>query len=237
MAAPFRTLLLSLAFVATHAAGQVDSNLQTLLNALMQGTEVALFTPLADGTVQVTSFRVPGQRSAAEAAALIQRARLNLTNLGVATPTGEQLATALIGGPVDVPSGRTSMVGVLPAGTTGTQLRSQVVTAGGLPQAVAVSPAGVASPGNAAAGGTASSGASVLSGPLAGMTVAQQTQALELANAQLAALGITQPTPQQVTTMLQGGTLVTPAGAGVTVPGLISGRATQAPIVTPTPTR
>jgi hypothetical protein len=65
------------------------------------------------------------------------------------------------------------------------------------------------------------------------MTVAQQTQALELANAQLAALGITQPTPQQVTVMLQGGMLVTPAGAGVTVPGLISGRATAAPIVTP----
>lgn len=231
MVGKLRAVVLTLSLACGTAAAQVDSNLQSLLNALMQGSDVMLLTPLADGTVQVVSFRAPGQRSAAEAAALIERARENLANLGVTQPTGQQLAAALVGGAVDIPSGRTGMTGVLPAGTRG-MVTTQVVNPAGLPQVV--SPAGVAAAGSAAAGGT-SAPLSTPNGPLAGLTVAQQTQALQLANSQLAALGITQPTPQQVITMLQGGTLMTPAGASVTVPGLVSGRAAQAPLVTPAP--
>ena len=230
MVGKLRAVVAALAIASAPALAQVDSSLQTLLNALMQGSEVALLTQLADGTVQVTSFRAPGQRSATDAAALIERARVNLANLGVAAPTGEQLAVALAGGPIEIPSGRTSMIGVLPAGTNGVEVRTQVVSQAGLPSIVAVSPAGVGAA-SAASGGTAPGGAAALNGPLAPMSLAQQTQATELARAQLAAMGITQPTPTQVQTMLQGGTLLTPDGVSVTVPGLVSGRPAQAPVV------
>lgn len=193
MAGQFRALVLFLALACTQAAAQVDPNYQALLNALMQGTQVALLSPLPDGTLQVTSFTAPGQRSAVEAAALIERARVNLSNLGVAQPTGQQLALALAGGTISVPSGSTQITGVVPQGT----IRSQVVSANGFPQIVGASPGGV-NPGQAAAGGTAAQP----NGGLAGVTQAQQTQALQIAHDRLAALGINNPTPQQVAVML-----------------------------------
>jgi len=194
----------------------------------MQGTPVALLTPLPDGTVQVTSFTAPGQRSATDAAALIQRARTNLANFGVVQPTGQQLAAALAGGPLTVPSGSTAIAGVVPGAT----MQTQIVNASNLPMVVAPSSAGV-TPGNAAAGGSVASSATLPNGGLAGLTSAQQTQALLLAQSQLAALGIANPTPQQVAAMLNGGTIATPAGTPLSVPGLLSGQPAQAPIVSP----
>ena len=209
-----RSAVLLLALACTQAGAQVDANFQTLLTALTQGTEVALLTPLADGTLQVTSFRAPGPRSVADAAALIESARINLANLGVGQPSGQQLALALGGGTVDIPSGRTQLPGVL----TGATIRSQVVNTGSLPQVVGgLSPGGVA-PGQAAAGGTAATP----NGGLAGLTLAQQTQVLQLATSQLAALGIVNPTPQQLAAALNGGNVVTPGGTSMLLPGLIS---------------
>lgn len=148
MAGQLRNVVIFLALVCAPAlAQQVDPNFQALLNALMQGTPVALLTPLPDGTVQVTSLTAPGQRSAADAAMLIQRAQVNLQNLGVVQPTGQQLATALAGGAIDVPTGRTQLPAVLPQGAT---LQSQIVNSARLPTIVGVSPGGV----SAAAGGS-----------------------------------------------------------------------------------
>ena len=223
MAVPLRAVILFLALACSPALAQVqqiDASFQALLNALMQGTQVALLTPLPDGTLQVTSFTAPGQRSAAEAATLIEQARLNLANFGIQQPTGQQLATALAGGTLNVPTGSTSLVGVLPQTGTPPTLNTQVVTTAGLPQVIApLSPGGV----NAAAGGSVPSSAR--------LTPAQQTQALQLAQGQLALLGITNPTPQQVAAMLNGGSITTPAGAQMTLPGLISAQPAQAPIV------
>ena len=147
MAGQLRNVVIFLALVCSPAlAQQVDPNFQALLAGLMQGTPITLLTPLSDGTVQVTSFTAPGQRSAADAAMLLQRAQVTLQNLGVVRPTGQQLATALAGGAIDVPTGRTSIPSVL-AGAT---LDSQVVNAASLPTIVGVSPGGV----NAAAGGS-----------------------------------------------------------------------------------
>ncbi len=196
----------------------------------MQGTEAALLTPLPDGTLEVTTFIAPGQRSAAEAAGLIERARVSLESFGVQQPTGRQLALALAGGTIDVPAGRTQIAGVLPQGASGVTLRTQVINAASLPTVIGVSPGGV----NAGAGGTASSGA-LLNGALAGVGPAQQTLALQLAHEHLAALGITNPTPQQVAAMLNGGTIATPAGTPITVLGLFPSQPTQQPLVTPTP--
>jgi len=234
MAGHLRTLVVFLAFACSPALAQVDANLQTLLNALMQGTPVALLTPLPDGTVEVTSFTAPGQRSAADAALLIEQARINLANFGIEQPTGQQLALALAGGTIDVPTGRTQIAGVLPQGTTGVTLRSQIVNASGLPTIVGVSPGGVevSAGGAAAAGGTANSSA-LPNGALAGVGPAQQTLALQAAHNQLAALGIANPTPQQVAAMLSGGTITTPAGTPVNVLGLFPSRPAQPPMVTP----
>jgi hypothetical protein len=175
MAGLLRTVVVFLALACAPALAQqtqqTDANLQALLNALMSGTPVTLLSPLRDGTVEVTSLTVPGQRSAAEAALLLERARIDLSNLGVDRPTGQQLSRALAGGTIDVPSGRTQLGGALPQGTPGVALRSQVINAANLPTAVGVSPSGV-TPGQAAAGGTANPP----NGGLAGQMAAPQTQ-------------------------------------------------------------
>jgi hypothetical protein len=167
MAGLLRSVVVIVALASQAAfAQQVDANLQSLLSALMSGSQVALLSPLSDGTVEVTSLTVPGQRSAADAAALIERARVSLQNLGVERPTGQQLARAIAGGTIDVPSGRTQLSGVLPQGTPNVTLRSQVIAAGGLPTVIGVSPAGV-TPGRAAAGGTATAPNGGLAGTMA----------------------------------------------------------------------
>jgi hypothetical protein len=137
----------------------------------MSGSEVALLSPLPDGTIEVTSFAAPGQRSAADAALLIERARIDLANLGIERPTGQQLARALAGGTIDVPTGRTQIGGVLPQGTPGVTVRSQVISAGSLPTIIGVSPGGVGPAPAAAAGGSANPP----SGGLAGSVPPPQT--------------------------------------------------------------
>ncbi|HUQ24945.1 MAG TPA: hypothetical protein VM140_04685 [Burkholderiales bacterium] len=225
MAGQLRSVVFLLVLACTQAAAQVDPNYQALLNALMRGSEAAMLTPLPDGTVEITSFIAPGQRSAVDAATLIERARLNLANFGIEQPSGRQLALALSGGTIDVPSGSTQIPGVLPQGTAGMRTRSQIVAAGTLPTIVAASPAGVGA-GQAAAGGSAPrSAATTPNGGLAGLTPAQQTQALQLAHSQLAALGISNPTPQQVAAAVNGGNVVTPGGTSMLLPGLFPGQA------------
>ena len=171
MAGLLRSFVVILALACSPALAQVDANLQALLNALMAGTPVALLTPLPDGTIEVTSFAAPGQRSAADAALLIERARIDLANLGIERPTGQQLARALAGGTIDVPTGRTQIGGVLPQGTPGVTVRSQVISAGSLPTIIGVSPGGVGPAPAAAAGGSANPP----SGGLAGSVPPPQT--------------------------------------------------------------
>jgi hypothetical protein len=192
--------------------------LQNLLAALTLGSEVTLITPLANGMAQVTSFRPAARLSSAQAVAAIESARLDLAVFGVTQPTGEQLALALVGGTVDVPSGRTQLRGVLPQGTASAAIRSQLVSAGSLPQV---------------AGATAG----------APLTPGQLAQMLQLANQQLASLGIANPTAEQLSIALSGGVLTTPVGA-VTLQGVLAatapgsaaaGGSAPAPIVSPMP--
>lgn len=209
-----RHFLAVVAALAFHAAAQAQDPVQNLLTALTLGSEVTLITPLANGMAQVTSFRPAARLSSADAVAAIERARLDLAALGVAQPTGEQLALALIGGTVDVPNGRTQLRGVLPQGSASAVLRSQVVAAGSLPVQVS----GQFSPG-------------------------QLAQALHLASQQLASLGIANPTPEQISIALSGGVLTTPVGAvnlqGVLAagapPSAAAGGTAPAPIVPPAP--
>ena len=187
------TLAVVAAAFAFGAAAQTGS-LQSLLAALTQGTEVTLITHFANGTSQVTSFRPPTQLPPAEAAAAIERARAELAAFGVTQPSGEQLAVSLIGGTLDVPTGRTQLPGIVPQGPAGSAgaIRSQVVLTSALPQAM-------------------------LARQATGVTAAQIGQAMQ----QLAGLGIANPTPEQLHVALTGGVVATPAGA-VTLPTLFT---------------
>lgn len=135
---PLRIALAALACLGFDAAAQVvDLNLQNLLSGLMQGTEVTLLTPVGNGLVQVTSFTPPQRLSAVDAAGVVERARQHLAALGVTQPSGEQLAVALIGGTVDVPTGRTQLPRVLPGSGVIPAPRSQLIFSSALPQVVA----------------------------------------------------------------------------------------------------
>lgn len=194
-----RCVVAALTALACEAWGQADVNLQSLFAGLTQGTEVTLVTPLANGMAEVTSFSPPGRFSAADAAGALERARQQLAALGVAQPSGQQLAIALVGGTVDIPAGRTQLGGVLPPGTQRPSIRSQLVAAGALPQGQL--------PG---AGGAA-------------LTHAEVAQALQLATQQLALHGIVNPSAEQIRIAMFGGTLTPPGGPTVLLPGVVPG--------------
>lgn len=197
-----RCVVAALTALACEAWAQADVNLQGLFAALTQGTEATLVTPLANGMAEVTSFSPPGRFSAADAAGALERARQQLAALGVAQPSGQQLAIALVGGTVDIPAGRTQLGGVLPPGTQRPAIRSQLVAAGALAQGQV--------PG---AGGAA-------------LTHAEVAQALQLATQQLALHGIVNPTAEQIRIAMFGGTLTPPSGPTVLLPGVVPGAAT-----------
>jgi hypothetical protein len=191
-----RTIVGAAGLALAIAAAAQTGNLQGLLAALTQGTEVTLITHFANGTSQVTSFRPPVRLAPDEAAAAIERARAELGVFGVAQPSGEQLAVALVGGTLDIPTGRTQLPGIVPKGPAGSAgaIRSQLVLTSALPQAVLAQQAG-------------------------GITAAQIGQAMQ----QLAGLGIANPTPEQLHVALTGGVVATPSGA-VTLPGVLAGQ-------------
>lgn len=186
---------------APLAFGQANNHLQSLFIGLTEGIEVTLMTPLANGMAEVTSFRPPARLSGAEAAGAIEIARRQLAALGVAQPTGQQLAVALVGGTVDVPSGRTQLGGVLPQGPAQASIRTQIVTAGALPQGQLPGAAGAA------------------------LTHAEVAQALQLATQQLAMHGIANPTAEQIRVAMFGGTITPPSGPLVVLPGVVPGAA------------
>lgn len=202
-------LAASLTAVATSTQAQApvgtsDPNLQNLLTALTTGSDATLVTPLRSGMVQVTSFQPGGRLAAPEAAALIDRARAQLQQLGEPQPTAEQVARMLAGGPIDVPSGRIHATGLLPGAGRPAAIRSQVVAAG-----TPLPSTGTPGVSSAAAGG---------SGPGSSSTPAV---ARELALQQLAALGIINPSEEQIRTALIGGTIMTLNGV-YELPGILA---------------
>jgi hypothetical protein len=161
-----------------------------------------LVTPLASGMLQVTSFRPSARMSDAEAAALVERARRELAALGAAQPTAEQIARMLAGGPIDVPAGRIHPRGLLTSAGMPAAIVSQIVP-GGTPVASTGGP-------SAAAGGSA---------PAYGSSAA--LPAREQALQQLAAIGILNPSEDQIRTALVGGTITTVNGTQV-LPGVLA---------------
>jgi len=182
---PGAAAVLVCATLAAHAQSD-DRNVQNLLAALVNGTEATLVTPLITGEVQLTSFQSASRMSAIDAMAAINRARGQLQALGEPQPTAEEIARMLAGGPIELPGGRIETQGMLTASGQPAVIRSQIVAAGTpLP----------ASAHAAAAGGSAPPSA-----------------ARQMAIQQLLAVGIANPTEDQIRTALAGGTVNTVNG-------------------------
>lgn len=192
-------VLLAAALLNGNALAQSDNNMQSLFVGLTQGTEVTLVTPLANGMTEVTSFRPPARLGGAEAAGALEIARQQLAALGLAQPTGQQLAVALVGGTLDVPTGRTQLGGVLPQGPSQGSVRTQVIAGGVLPQGQLPGAAGTA------------------------LTHAEVAQALQLATQQLAMHGIANPTAEQIRVAMFGGTITPVSGPSIVMPGVVPG--------------
>lgn len=153
---PSRTALAVAAALALRCAvaqvgygpgAQGNANLQNLLAALTQGAEVVMYTPLANGLLQVTRFQPPLALPHPEAEAAVAIARQHLRMLDIQNPTPDQLARALAGGAIESRDGPQQLPGVLPLTGKPPLITTQVVLANGLPQ---VAPA----LGSAAAGGS-----------------------------------------------------------------------------------
>jgi len=100
-------------------------NFYNLVVGLTEGTPARLAGPAAGGFSRVTTINAPVKLGAAEAAAVLERARQNLELLGIERPTPEQISAALVGGVLDTPTGRTQMRGVLPQAARA-EVRSQL---------------------------------------------------------------------------------------------------------------
>ena len=91
-----------------------QTNFQSLVAGLAQGTPVQLVTVLPDGSAQVVTFTPSGAMTTEQIAQSLEAARQRLIGLGIATPTAEQLATALVGGTVPTALGGSLVAGALP---------------------------------------------------------------------------------------------------------------------------
>jgi hypothetical protein len=238
------------AFAQTNSSQQVQllapqlvpfsgssGNFDSLVTGLTTGVPVTLATVGTDGSLQIVTF-IPGTTlSAPDAARLLESARQSLIARGIATPSGQQLAAALMGGTITTPSGSTLITGALTGSTTppsAVQVRTDSAALQGGAGAPNLSPAQLQAVRNALATG---SGVTLTTGtgtgttqnvsftPTGGrMSDFQVNQTLQLAATLLAQQGILNPTAEQLRVALFGGALVAANGISVTVQGVLQGQ-------------
>ena len=103
--------------VVLQAAPQLVSlagspeNFSSLVLGLSEGAPIRLAGAGRAGFRSVTTVASPAALSPAEVVALLSRMQNDLRILGISEPTPEQLSTALAGGVLDTPTGRTAMRG------------------------------------------------------------------------------------------------------------------------------
>jgi len=124
-----------------------EANFANLVNGLASGTAVSLTTPLSTGGAQLVSFTPASKLTPLQIAQTLEGVRQSLISRGIAKPTAQQLATALVGGALPTALGTTQVSGVV---ATITPLATNTVA----PQSPAVSIQGGFGAA-AAAGGTA----------------------------------------------------------------------------------
>ena len=188
-----------------------SANFESLVNGLTQGTPVTLTTVAADGSVHIVTFSTTRNLSPVEAARTLESARQSLISRGIAAPTAQQLAVALVGGaaPIQV---RTELAAPAAPALGSTNLTAADLQAlrSGLAQNTPVTLAG--------AGGSVT-----FTAPGRALSDFEVNQALQLASLMLAQQGILDPTAEQLRAALFGGTLVTAAG-NVPLQGVLQGQ-------------
>lgn len=210
-----------------------SANFESLVNGLTQNQPVTLTTVGADGQVQIVTFLPGTALSAADAARLLETARQNLIVRGVAAPTAQQLALALVGGSLQTASGVVPINGLLPSSNVPLDVRNlvtqPVTTPGVNATSLNLSSANMQALRAGLAQGTpvtlAGPGGSVTfgappGGPLSSLEI---NQALQLASVLLAQQGILDPTAEQLRAALLGGNLAT-ANGSVALQGVLQGR-------------
>jgi hypothetical protein len=190
-----------------------QANFEAIVNGITQGIPVTIITVDAAGNQQTVTFTPTATVSAADAARVIESARNTLITRGVATPTAQQIAVALVGGPLATPAGTVTVSPAIPGitGTTLVQVRNDV---------------GVAT--SVSAGATAITGNNLqslrTSLAQAGLTPFEVSQSLQLASTIRLQNGIVTPTAEQIQIALVGGSLLLPNGALVPIQGVLQGR-------------
>src|SRR5262245_25454745 len=89
-----------------------DANLQALSNGLTSGQTVTLVTPGPDGILQIVTFTPPAALGSDTARAL-EQARTLLISRGIAQPSAQQVAVALMGGTLVTSAGPLQVQGIL----------------------------------------------------------------------------------------------------------------------------
>ena len=194
------------------------ANFDSLVTGLTTGAPVTLNTIAADGSLQVVTF-VPGTRlTPTDAARILETVRQNLIARGIATPTGDQIAAALLGGTVTTPSGTSPIAGLLTGST--------------VPAPIQVRTTSALTPGSTSSANLTTAELQAIRNGLATgsglarvpMNDTEIAQSLQLATVLLAQQGILEPTADQLRAALFGGTLVTSAGRSVALQGVLQGR-------------
>ena len=246
-----RTLALVLAFLSLPVGAQTtafqqlqgtspqfstfagsDANLQSLVSGLGAGQAVTLVTQNADGSLQIVTFTPPSGLGSGVSRAL-EQARTNLISRGIAQPTGQQIAVALMGGTLATSAGAVQIPGVLtnavPANAV--QVRNEspsAFTTGSVPfgeqnfQALSTglqqgTPIRLTSTVNGVQQTVA------ISPPSGPMSAIDANQLLQVANQTLLSLGIINPTPSQIQIALLGGNLPVQGGS-VALQGVLQNR-------------
>jgi hypothetical protein len=190
-----------------------QTNFEAIVNGLTQGIPVTITTTDSSGNLQIVTFTPQGTLSATDAARVIENARNTLITRGVATPTAQQIAVALVGGSLTTPAGTSTVAGAIPGatGTTLVQVRNEVTA---LPATLT----GV----NTVSGNNLTALRANLA--QSGLSQFEVNQALQLAGVILAQNGIVAPTAEQLQIALGGGNLLLPNGITVPIQGVLQGR-------------
>lgn len=90
-----------------------ETNFQSLVNGLAQGTAVQLSSALPNGFTQTVTFTPGAPMTPAQIAQVLEGARQQLIGLGIASPTAEQIGFTLMGGIVPTPLGGAPVAGAI----------------------------------------------------------------------------------------------------------------------------
>ena len=94
-----------------------DVNFTNLVNGLALGVPVTLTSTVAPGVTQIVTFTPSGTMTPVQIAQVLETTRQSLIARGIATPSAQQLATALVGGTLPTALGNTPVNGLVSSST------------------------------------------------------------------------------------------------------------------------